>query len=319
LSLNPYHQSLEPHVNPLQRRIVAEFESIVGPHDDPAVYGGAPGDPGLLGPDSISWEIHADIASVAVAGTSAIVIEILHPSVIAGVEELSSYRRDPLRRARTTLGYVLTTTFGTTEAASDLIARVKGIHGHINGTRPDGVPYRALDPELLAWVHTAIPWMIMRTYERFNRALSPAERDRYLAEQAVIGRMGGAEGVPETMAELDAYVARMRGQLAVTEQTRQFFDFLLHPPQGPDLPRPAATALQLLDVHAGMSIAPRWVCELTGFSTPDPLRALATRPLLQLKARSLRYAFGTPAYARLARARASGTAPAKQPALEPVA
>lgn len=306
-------------MNPLQRRIVAEFEAIVGPHDDPAIYGGAPGDPGLLGPDSVSWEIHADLASVAVAGTSAIVIEILHPSVIAGVEELSSFRRDPLRRARTTLQYVLATTFGTTEAASGLIAQVKRIHGHINGTRPDGVPYRALDPELLAWVHTAIPWMIMRTYERFNRPLSPAERDRYLAEQAVIGRMGGAEGVPESMAELEAYVARMRGQLAVTEQTRQFFDFLLSSAPESNLPGPASSALQLLDVRAAMSIAPRWVCELTGFATPAPVRALATSPLLQLKARGLRYAFGTPAYARLARARFSGAPSTSLPALEPVA
>lgn len=290
-------------MNLLQRRIVDDFEAVAGRHDDPAVYAGAPGDPGLLGPGSISWEINADIASVALAGTSAIVIEILHPSVMAGVQDLSSYREDPLGRARTTLGYVLTTTFGTTAAASDLIAKVKRIHGYVNGTRPDGVPYRALDPELLAWVHTAIPWMIMRTFERYKRPLSPAERDRYLSEQAIIGRMGGADSVPETMAELEAYVARMRGQLAVTEQTRQFFDFLLTSPFGSMLPQPADAAMGLLDLHAGMSIAPRWVRQLTGFSTPRPLRPASTEPLMQLKARSLRYAFGTPAYARLARER----------------
>jgi len=305
-------------MNLLQRRIVDDFEAAAGRHDDPAVYAGAPGDPGLVGPGSVSWEIHADIASVALAGTSAIVIEILHPSVMAGVEELSSYRQDPFRRARTTLGYVLGTTFGTTEAASDLIAKVRRIHGHINGTRPDGVSYSALDPELLTWVHTAIPWMIMRTFERYNRPLSPAERDRYLAEQAVIGRMGGAEGVPETMAELEDYVADMRGQLGVTEQTRQFFDFLLDSPFGPNLPQPARRALQLLDAHAGMSIAPRWVRRLAGFDTPKPLRAIATEPLLKVEARSLRYAFGTPAYARLARERMAAAPRPGGRALQPV-
>jgi uncharacterized protein (DUF2236 family) len=65
------------------------------------------------------------------------------------------------------------------------------------------VPYRALDPELIGWVHTCIPWMIMRAYEHTKRPLSQQERDRYLAEQAVIGRMGGAEWVPTTAAELD--------------------------------------------------------------------------------------------------------------------
>ena len=72
------------------------------------------------------------------------------------------------------------------------------MHSFVNGTRPDGMAYRALDPELIAWVHTCIPWMIMRAFEHTNRPLSHEERDRYLAEQAVIGRMGGGEGVPTT-------------------------------------------------------------------------------------------------------------------------
>ena len=153
----------------LQRRIVADFEAAAGRHDDPQVYGGPSGDPGLLGPDSVSWEIHGDLASVAIAGLPAIVLEILHPSVIAGVQDLSNYQQDPLQRARATLGYVLTTTFGNTAAATAVIERVKRIHAQVNGIRPDGVDYRALDPELIAWVHTCIPRMVMTTFERLNR------------------------------------------------------------------------------------------------------------------------------------------------------
>ena len=134
----------------LRRRTVADFEKGAGRHDDPDVYGGPPGDPGLIGPGSMSWEINADLASVSQAGLPAIVLEILHPSVIAGVQDMSNYREDPFQRARATLGYVLTTTFGNTEAATALIERVKHIHSFVNGTRPDGVAYRALDPELIA-------------------------------------------------------------------------------------------------------------------------------------------------------------------------
>jgi uncharacterized protein (DUF2236 family) len=169
----------------LRRRIVADFEKGAGCHDDPAVYAGTPGDPGLTGPGSVSWEVNADLASVSQAGLAAIVLEILHPSVVAGVQDLSNYREDPFRRARATLGYVLTTTFGNTEAATRLIERVKRVHSHVKGTRPDGVPYRALDPELIAWVHTCIPWMIMRAYEHTKRQLSQRERDRHLAEPAL--------------------------------------------------------------------------------------------------------------------------------------
>ena len=161
----------------------------------------------------MSWEINADLASVSQAGLPAIVLEILHPSVIAGVQDLSNYREDPFQRARATLGYVLATTFGNTEAATAVIERVKHVHSFVNGTRPDGVPTARWIPELIAWVHTCIPWMILRVFEDTKRPLSQHEKDRYLAEQAVIGRMGGADWVPTTAAELDDYVETMRPRL----------------------------------------------------------------------------------------------------------
>ena len=235
----------------LRRRIVAEFEKGAGRHDDPTVYGGTPGDPGLIGPGSVSWAVNADLAAVSQAGLPAIVLEILHPSVVAGVQDLSNYRQEPLARARATLGYVLTTTFGNTEAATRLIEHVKGVHSYVKGTRPDGVPYRALDPELIAWVHTCIPWMIMRAYEHTKRPLSQRERDRYLAEQAVIGRMGGAEWVPTTVAELDDYVDTMRSRLSVNAQTREFIDFLMTSPFFPNLPGPVDRQLHRFAIYAG--------------------------------------------------------------------
>jgi len=292
----------------VRRRIVAEFEKGAGRHDDPAVYGGTPGDPGLIGPDSVSWEVNADLASVSQAGLPAIVLEILHPSVVAGVQDLSNYREDPFQRARATLGYVLTTTFGNTEAATRLIERVKGVHACVEGTRPDGVPYRALDPELIAWVHTCIPWMIMRAYEHTKRPLSQQERDRYLAEQAVIGRMGGAEWVPTTIAELDEYVENMRARLSVNAQTREFVDFLMTSPFFPNLPGPVDRRLHRFAIYAGMSRAPRWARELIGFDQPSALTRTLIEPALQMDARRLRWAFGTPRYVQLARARVAGAA-----------
>jgi uncharacterized protein (DUF2236 family) len=234
------------------------------------------------------------------------VLEILHPSVIAGVQDMSSYRDDPFKRARATLGYVLATTFGNTAAATRIIEHVKHIHSFVNGTRPDGVAYRALDPELIGWVHTAIPWMILRTYERTNRRLSVQEKDRYLAEQAVIGRMGGAEWVPTSTAELDDYVATMRPKLAVNAQTREFIDFLLSAPFGPSLPPAADAALHRFALYAGMRTAPRWARELIGFDRPPPLVRAMVGPYLQLDARMLRWAFGTPRHVELARARTAG-------------
>jgi uncharacterized protein (DUF2236 family) len=271
------------------------------------VYGGPPGDPGLAGgPGSISWEVNGDLASVSAAGMAAIIMEVLHPSVMAGVYEQSSYRTQPLRRAQNTLGYVLRTTFGSTEAATAVIDRVHKVHSHINGTRPDGVPYRALDPELIGWVHTCIPWAVMEAFHRYRRPLTVAEKDRYLAEQAPIGRMGGAEWVPESVAELEAYVERMRPLMAMTEQTREFLDFLAGDVEG----EWRATARQQLErrlgLAASMTLMPAWARHLTGTYQPTAVQRAYLVPSARLQARLLRWAYPVLPCVELATARALG-------------
>ncbi|HEX5909652.1 MAG TPA: oxygenase MpaB family protein [Thermoleophilaceae bacterium] len=278
---------------------------IMGRHDERELYAQPPGDPGLCGPGSVSWQIHSDLSAIAVAGTAAITMELLHPSVMAGVSDLSTYRTDPLRRARNTAGYVIATTFAGTAAAEDLIARVRRVHGRIAGVRPDGVAYRASDPVLLGWVHTSIPWMVMRAYERYTRPLLPAERDRYLAEQAVIGRLGGAGEIPETVAELDEYVETMRPELAVTEQTREFFDFLVDSDDPLSMPGPLRRPGNAFQLHASLSLLPAWARALTGYDHPAAIRRRVYDPHLRRTARTLRWAFGTPPYAGMAAERAA--------------
>lgn len=285
--------------------IVEEHLHQVGKHDQPDIFAGPAGDLGLVGgPDSVSWRIHADVASLALGGIGAIVTEMLHPSVMAGVEEFSSYRTDPFRRARTTYGYVVTTTFGSTASAERLIAQVHRMHARVHGVRPDGVPYRALDPELIAWVHTAIPWAVMLAYERVNQPLSAADKDRYLSEQSVIGLMGGADEVPTTVDGLHAFVEIMRPRLAVTEQTRSFFDFLEGAPFGVRAPGRLAPIANRYQLEAGMSVMPRWIRHLAGFEhSALSQRVLYDGPMRSYAAR-LRRGFGTPPFVAMAQARA---------------
>ena len=279
----------------VRKAIVDRVAAVVGAHDEPEIYAGPAGDPGLVGPGSVSWEVHADMGAIAVAGTGAIVMEILHPLVMAGVHEQSSFREQPLRRARNTMGYVLQTTFGGTEAATRIVERVKRMHARVEGTAPDGRPYRALDPELVTWVHTAIPWAIMTAFDRYHRRLSSEEKDRYLAEQAVIGRMGGADWVPTTVAELEAYAESMRPQLAVNEQTRAFLDFITGE-GGPAVDRAQAR----LGLQASMSLMPSWAQRLVGVDAAPLVRRTVLDPWNQLNASVLRWAYGTPACARMA-------------------
>ena len=301
---NPISRWLEG----FRRSLVEQMEAAGGRHDEPQIYDGDPGDPGLAGgPGSISWEINGDLASLVVGGTGAILMEVLHPSVMHGVFTQSSYRTDPLRRARNTLGYVLRTTFGTTRAATGVIESVKRVHARINGTRADGVAYRALDPELIAWVHTCIPWAVMNAYDRYRRPLSLEEKNRFLAEQAVIGRMGGADWVPESVADLEAYVERMRPLMSMNEQTRNFLDFLAG--NTDDFPVGRRERFdRWVGIRASMALMPEWAQRLTGTHQPELLQRLWLHPSDQLKASLVRWACPELPCKRMALARVTGSA-----------
>jgi uncharacterized protein (DUF2236 family) len=299
----------------LRARIRKDIEAIGGRHDEIDVYGGPAGDPGLTpGPGSISWEINGDLASVSAAGSAAVLMEVLHPSVMAGVSQQSTFRTEPLKRARNTLGYVLRTTFGSTEAATGVIETVKRIHGYVEGVRPDGVPYRALDPELIGWVHTCIPWAVMEAFHRYNRPLTTAERDAYLREQAPIGRMGGAEWVPESMAELDEYVERMRPLMAMNEQTREFLDFLAGDVDGEFRATGRQQLERRLAISGSMLLMPAWARHLTGTYQPKLVEAAYLDPNARLQARLLRWAYPVLPCVEIATARALGTAVADEAA-----
>ncbi|MDT5090712.1 MAG: hypothetical protein QOH60_75 [Mycobacterium sp.] len=118
--------------------------------------------------------------------------------------------------------------------------------------------------------------------------------------------MGGAEWVPTTATELDAYVADMRPKLSVNTQTREFIDFLLTSPFFPDLPDRLDRGLHRFAVFAGMSRAPEWARQLIGFDRPSVITRALIDPMLTLDARRLRWAFGTPRFVELARQRALG-------------
>jgi uncharacterized protein (DUF2236 family) len=307
----PISSAISSRLERYRQTLVQQIEEAGGRHDEPSMYGGEPGDLGLCGgPGSMSWEINGDFASVAIAGMGAILMEVLHPSVMAGVYTQSSYRTEPLRRARNTLGYVLRTTFGNTKAATGVIEAVKHVHSRINGVRTDGMPYRALDPELIAWVHTSIPMGIMNAYDKYKRPLTVEEKNRYLKEQAVIGRMGGADWVPESVAELADYLEKMRPLMAFNEQTRDFLDFLYGRVEGAGLKR-----MELLDRWAGvqssMSLMPEWGRRLTGTYRPEWMCKLWLWPNERLKARMMRWVYPEMPCKTMAMARAKGIPPVR--------
>src|SRR4029079_13164823 len=114
---------------------------------------GTPG-PRWFPRDSAISRVHGD-ASMFVGGMRAVILQTLHPAAMRGVSEHSGYRGDMWGRLARTSTFLAGTTLGHVADPAAGGAQVRRIHEHVNGAMPDGTPYTATDPHLLAWVHAA--------------------------------------------------------------------------------------------------------------------------------------------------------------------
>ncbi|MEY4014294.1 MAG: hypothetical protein RLZZ290_1158 [Pseudomonadota bacterium] len=187
---------------------------IVGSKGPPIAYLEPKGDPGLFGPRSSAWLVHADFTSMMVGGIRALLLQALHPGALAGVWDHSSFRQDLQGRLARTAGFVAATTYGGREMALASIDRVNRIHAAVQGLDEHGRPYAAKDPHLLTWVHLTECWSFLTAYVRYvNPHCSQQEQDQYFAEMAVLGGLLGAPNLPTTRAGVEAALAAFRSEL----------------------------------------------------------------------------------------------------------
>jgi uncharacterized protein (DUF2236 family) len=253
-------------------------------------YTDPPGDPGLFGPGSVTWRVHAD-PSMMIGGLSALMLQTLHPLAIAGVEDHSNYRDDPLGRLGRTGSFVTGTTYGSTETAERLIKLVRGIHRKVRGTAPDGRPYSADDPELLTWVHVTEVSSFLRAHQRFTPFPVRGEQaDRYFHETATIAERLGADDVPRSRVAVRAYLRDIRPQLEAGDQARDTMAFLTSPLRG----NPAVTAAHRVVVQAALGLLPAWARDMLGVSHPGLAGSALALPAVHALLGTMRFAGGPP-------------------------
>lgn len=188
-----------------------------------------PGDPGLLGPGSVSWRVLGDPA-VFVGGIRALVVQAAHPEVVAGVDQHSTYRDDPLGRLSRTSVYVTETTYGAMAEVESAVEVVRGAHAPVTGRSKRGRPYSAANPAMAAWVHNVLTDSFLATHQAFGAdRLSGADADRFVAEQTRVGALLGADPMPTTAAELRSWIVE-HPDLAPGEAQRRAIGFLRNPP-----------------------------------------------------------------------------------------
>jgi uncharacterized protein (DUF2236 family) len=186
----------------------------------------------------VTWRIAGDARLFGASGY-ALLLQVAHPSVGAGVTQHSNFKEDPWGRLLRTLDYTSSVIYGGPDLAWEVGRRVREMHKRIKGVRPDGQRYHALEPGPYAWVHATLAEAIIRAHRLFcSPQLTRSDVDQFWAEWRRMGRLIGVryDDLPETWSELLAYFDRMvEDELEDTEAAQDVITSLLDP-AAPPLP-----------------------------------------------------------------------------------
>jgi len=228
-----------------------------------------PQDDGFFGPASVTWRLSADLSG-PVAGLRSVLIQALHPLAMAGVDQHSDWRRDPVGRLAATSAYVATVTYGDRASASRAARRVRAIHEHVRGTDAvTGRPYAAGDPALLLWVHAGLVDSVLAAARLFGTPPADADADAYVAEMITSAELLGVprEIIPDSAAALQEYLAGVRAELRCTPAAAESMGYMLDPAgMGEEL---AELWQDLRD--AALATLPGWALGLYGYPAPPPV------------------------------------------------
>lgn len=260
----------------LREMILKSYTAMLAGAQLPGVQYEEPvGDPGLFGPDSAIWYVHADVSSV-VGGVGGLILGTLNEPVMHGTNRFSNYRKDPIKRLGFTASFVVGMTYGSTPVAEKLAELVRTMHRKVHGTMPDGRPFDANRSEDLVWVGATQAYCTARAHLRYHpKPLRGRDLDRYYADYAVISRKLGATDVPSSREEMNDYFATMRPRLTVSEETHESVRFLRTPFGGDPVTRLGALAL----TNAATDLLPRWAKDLLGPSADVPLGSTPLGPI----------------------------------------
>ena len=251
-------------LQPVRRAITAQVVALFNDQargDKPVVRQSD----GLFGPDSVAWRVHGDVASMMVGGISGLLLQMLHPAVLAGVWDHSNFRADMHGRLRRTARFIAVTTYGDRDAAETMIKRIRTVHAQVHGVLPDGTPYHANDPALLAWVHVTEATSFLNAWIRYAKpAMSRSDQDRYFAEVAQVGLALGADPVPRTRAEArraDSGSCDLSCDMTDARAKSRDWCWIV----GSTIA--AAETLQALTMQAAIDLLPDWAKTMHGWSS----------------------------------------------------
>lgn len=237
-------------------------------------------------PEDPIWRVHAD-ASMFPGGVASLLLQMLHPSAMAGVAGHSGYRSDPWGRLQRTSHYLASTTYGTVEHALASIEQVRRIHARVRGKDERGRPYRADDPHLLMWVHVSEVLSFLRAFQAYAATpLSDDEADEYVRQAGLPAAHLGVIDPPASVEELKARLASYLPELEATTAARDAAEFLLFEPPLPMAARPGYWAI----AAGGVALLEPWARQELGLPRSGLLARRLLSPLGRASAVTVRWA-----------------------------
>jgi uncharacterized protein (DUF2236 family) len=176
----------------------------------------------FFAPDTMMWRVHREAVLLA-AGGRALLMQIAHPKVAAGVAEHSSFKEDPLGRLQRTTRALWSILFDELSEARVSLEQVKSIHRKVRGFTPVGEPlptgsrYSALDVDLLLWVHATLIDSAMVGYDLLVKPLTPEQKSRYYTDSKKLGSLFEIPQsvIPPSLADFHRYMACMLASDAI--------------------------------------------------------------------------------------------------------
>jgi uncharacterized protein (DUF2236 family) len=183
---------------------------------------------GLYEDDSITRRVNRENI-LLLGGGRALLMQLAHPKVAAGVDDHSDFRTHPIRRLRRTVLMTMAIVFGERETALAAARSVNQAHGRVQGK-----DYRALDPDLLMWVHATLVDSALVTYETFVQGLSPSDREDFYQESKLAGELLGIprRRFPDRLEDFDRYLKAMiaNGEVLVSDRAKELGRLVIRPP-----------------------------------------------------------------------------------------
>jgi uncharacterized protein (DUF2236 family) len=185
---------------------------------------------------SVTWRYAGDLRFALLLGR-AFLLQVMHPTIAAGVADHSTFASDPWGRLFNSWELVLRTVYEPDGA--QVGAAVRAAHKSIRGVDGEGHRYHAFEPEAYWWV-LATGFDTLCTFaERFAGPLSEPDRRRAYAENRELGRRFGLRerdmpaGLEDFVGWYDEIVG---GRLENTPTAHRLLAVMRRAPPPPRLP-----------------------------------------------------------------------------------